>query len=117
MGEDIMAAFNNREYNRIESLILTSYECLNENNEPFHNGMGRTLNMSKLGICLETHAPIEPKKKLSMTIMIGDELVDINGKVVYCDEGKDEMYKSGVEFLEMGYNAIKVLDSYIGSRI
>ncbi len=112
-----MAAFSNRKYNRVESIVLTSYDCLSENNEPFHHGMGRTLNLSKDGACLETHAPIEPQNNLSMTIMIDNELVDINGKVVYCAEGKDEMYKSGVEFLEMGNNEIQVLDNYILNKM
>jgi hypothetical protein len=73
--------------------------------------------VSKEGACLETHVPIEPQDNLSMTIMIDNELVDINGKVVYCTEGKDEMYKSGVEFLEVDDNAMQVLNNYIENKI
>ncbi len=112
-----MAASNYRNHSRAISFLLTSYDCLTDDDEPFHHGMGRALNVSKGGICLETHTPIEPHDKLAMTMMIDDELVEANGQVVYCDVSKDEKYRSGVEFLEIEASAMEVLDNYIGSRI
>ncbi len=102
--------FTNRKFNRVKSFKLTSYNSLNENNETIHQGMGRTLNVSKDGICLETHAPIDTRYKLAMTIGIDDELVDIDGKVVYCNKGNGEMYKSGIEIMEIDSNTLQVLE-------
>jgi c-di-GMP-binding flagellar brake protein YcgR len=112
-----MATFDNRKYSRFGSFLLTSYDCLNDNDEPFHHGMGRALNVSEGGICLETHTPIDAHDRLSITMMIGDDLVEANGRVVYCDVSKDEKYRSGVEFLQIEDSAMQVLENYIGSRI
>jgi hypothetical protein len=50
-------------------------------------------------------------------MMFGDDLVEVNGRVVYCDLSKDEKYRSGVEFLQIEDSAMQVLENYIGSRI
>ncbi len=112
-----MATSNRRNSIRNGSFVLTSYDCLNDEDEPFHHGMGRALNVSEGGICLETHSPIEPHDKLAMTMMLEDELVEANGRVVYCDESRGEKYRSGVEFLEIEDSAMQVLNNYIESRI
>ncbi len=108
-----MMAFELREWSRFELSKLTSYNCLNENNEAFHQGLGRTLDMSKDGICLETNSPIDTQYRINMTMFIGDEMVDIDGKVVYCGVGKDNMFKSGIEFIEVDENVLQILDKHI----
>jgi c-di-GMP-binding flagellar brake protein YcgR len=113
-----MATFDNRKYSRFGSFLLTSYDCLNDNDEPFHHGMGRALNVSEGGICLETHTPIDAHDRLSITMMIEDEYVEVSGRVAYCDESKDEKYyRYGVEFLQIEDSAMQVLENYIGIRI
>ena len=108
-----MATSNRRNHSRTGSFVLISYDCLNDDDEPFHHGMGRAMNVSEGGICLETYTTIDTHDKLSITMIIGDELVDANGRVVYCDVNKDEIYRSGVEFLEIEDSSIQVLDNYI----
>ncbi len=113
-----MAIPDRRNSIRAGSSVHTSYECLNDDDEPFRHGIGRTLNVSKGGICLETYDPVEAYDRLSMTMMIEDELVEANGRVVYCDESKDKKYyRSGVEFLKVDDSAMQVLDNYIESGI
>ncbi len=113
-----MATSNRRNSIRTESFVLTSYDCLNDEDESFRHGIGRTLNVSKGGICLETYDPVEAHDRLSITMMIEDEYVEVSGRVVYCDESKDEKYyRSGVEFLEIEDSAMHILEDYIGSRI
>ncbi len=108
-----MMTFKSRKYNRFESFKLISYICLDDNNKTINQGMGRTLNVSKGGILLETHLPIDTQYVISLAIGIDEELVDIKGKVVYCTEGKDEMFESGIEFLEFGETALQILNKYI----
>ncbi len=112
-----MTTSNRRNSIRTGTAVHTTYDCLNDDDEPFHHGMGRALNVSEGGICLETHTPIDAHDKLSITMMIGDELIEVNGRVVYCDVSKDEKYRSGVEFLEIEDSAMQVLNNYIESRI
>ncbi len=105
--------FKDRKHNRFESFKLISYNCIDEANQTNSQGMGRTLNVSKGGILLETHMPIDTQYTISMAIGIGDELVDIQGKVIYCNKGKEEMFESGIEFMPLDGKAVDVLKKYI----
>jgi CRP-like cAMP-binding protein len=89
-----------RKHERIESLNLLNYLCMDENHEFVESGMGRTLNVSLSGILLETHVPIESRRAISLAIGLEDDVVNILGRIVYCRKGRDEMYQSGVHFFE-----------------
>ncbi len=90
-----------RKHQRIDTLNLLSYVCLDENNQRLEEGMGRTLDISQGGILMETHVRIESKYIILMAVGFEDELIDIKGEVVYCREGASKMYESGVSFLEV----------------
>ncbi len=105
--------FKNRKYSRFESFKLISYNCLDKNDQVVTQGMGRTLNVSKGGILLETHTEIDKTLVISMSIGIDDELVDIKGKVAYCNSSKDNMFESGIEFMDIQEDATVILDKYI----
>ena len=105
--------FKNRKHDRHESFKLISYDCLSKNDEIVTQGMGRTLNVSEGGILLETHVAIDTQYLISLAIGIADELVDIKGKVVYCNMGKDGMFESGIEFMQIEKKASRVLNKYI----
>ena len=46
-----------RRHPRFESLNLISYVVYDETDNAVRQGMGRTLNISKTGICLDTYKP------------------------------------------------------------
>ncbi|MFH2065278.1 MAG: PilZ domain-containing protein [Pseudomonadota bacterium] len=102
-----------RKYDRIGSLHLLNYVCLDENNEEVNQGMGRTLNVSQGGILLETHVPLDKKHVISLSIGLEEELVDIHGTVIYCREGKKGKTESGIEFQNIDETSLQVLNRYI----
>jgi hypothetical protein len=104
---------NKRKHARYASLNLLSYVCLDAEGKEWTQGMGRTLNISETGLQLETHEPIETRYIISLVVGIEDDVVDIKGKVVYCNRGADGMFESGIEFMEVGPPAMKVLKRYI----
>ncbi len=89
-----------REHERISTLNLLSYSCLDENSNHLDQGMGRTLDISQGGILMETHIRVECKYIVFMAMGFEEELIDIKGEVVYCREGVPGMFESGVRFLE-----------------
>ncbi len=110
-----MANMNGREkrqYKRFESLNL-SYVCVDENDVLVNEGMGRTLNISQSGILLETHFKMEFNHYVILSMALGDELVDVRGKVVHCGVGKDNAYQTGVQFVNIDENAELLLKKYI----
>jgi PilZ domain len=98
---------------RIKALNLISYGCIDETGKIVSQGMGRTLNISEEGILLETYVLIDPKYPISLSIGLEDELVNIKGKIVYSNPGKNDKFGAGIEFLEADEATIEILRKYI----
>lgn len=107
-----MSKIEKRNHKRINSLNL-SYFCVNENNEIVKQGMGRTLNVSQSGILLETVFPIEKHQRLSISIGLDNDLVDIEGRVIHCDKGHEKRFKTGIEFLDISETTFVVLRRFV----
>lgn len=97
---------------RFDSLNL-SYVCVDDQGAVVQESMGRTLNVSEAGICLETHFKIDSHHILTLTIALEDDLVNIKGKVVYSRPGKEEKFETGVEFIEIDQDSRVVLNKFI----
>ena len=107
-----MATKNNRKHTRIDSLNLISYVCIDENNLPVTQGMGRTLNVSEGGILLETHVQLNSQHTVSLTIGMEDDLLKINGRVTFSKTGSDGKSEAGIQFFEMDKAALQMLRKY-----
>ncbi len=104
---------NKRRHERYDSLNLLSYVCIDSDGKEWTQGMGRTLDISETGLRLETHEPIDTKYVLLLSVGIENDLVDIRGKVVYCNRGDEKKFECGIEFLEVPPDAYAVLKRYI----
>lgn len=102
-----------RKHDRIGSLNLLNYVCLDENNEEVVQGMGRTLNVSQGGILLETHVRIDKRYIVSLSIGLENEMVDIKGKVIYYRDGEEGKFESGIQFQGITEKSLKILNRYI----
>lgn len=101
-----------RKHARINSLNL-SYICLDEKNKKVKQGMGRTLNVSESGILLETHFPIDSKHIVLLTIGLEEDIVDIKGKAVHSKTNAQGLHEVGIQFLDIGKKANKILKKFI----
>jgi CRP-like cAMP-binding protein len=102
-----------RRYQRIASLNLLNYFCMDESHNFVEGGMGRTLNVSQAGILLETHVPIDPRHIISLSIGLGENLINILGRIVYSRQGRDAMFESGVHFFQVEESTAHTLLQYI----
>ena len=108
-----MNGIERRRHTRYDSLNLVSYVSSDENGNILEKGMGRTLNISKGGIMLETVVSINPRNILVLGIGLEDEIADIKGEVIYsrnCEGGKIE---SGIQFLDIKETSLPILERYI----
>jgi c-di-GMP-binding flagellar brake protein YcgR len=102
-----------RRHIRVDSTNLLNFVCLRDDGEAFQQGMGRTLNVSESGILLETYKPIDPQTRISITIGIGEELVDIEGEVVFLKENNQDSYEAGIEFSQINEGERVILHKFI----
>ncbi len=108
-----MANKEKRRYPRIESLNLIAYACLDENEQPINQGMGRTLNVSRGGLLLETHYPLECENVLLIDVGLMDDLIDILGRVVHSRLNKESKHETGIAFVEIDEGSALILKKYI----
>lgn len=108
-----MNGSDKRRHIRVASTNLLNFVCLDETGEPCHQGMGRTLNVSESGILLETYKPIDPRTPISITIGIEEELVDLEGKVIFLKESAKGIYEAGIQFSHINDNERKILLKFI----
>lgn len=87
-----------RKNRRVKTLNLLSYECIDEDNIPLERGMGRILDISQGGLYLETRSIIDSKKILLSTNDIKEDLMDVEGQVIYSEKTGPETFHTGIEF-------------------
>ena len=92
---------NERHHPRIENLNLVQIST------------GRTLDISQGGIRLELYHPLPLRTVVSLTVALGDTLVDVQGKVVYLEEIDDERCAMGIQFIDIPDDSQRLLDDYV----
>lgn len=78
---------NRRKSSRFDSLHFLEYLLRNAAGEIVARGLGRTLNVSAEGLLLETHVAFVPGQRLTLTLGLEDELVDLQAQVVRVEPG------------------------------
>ncbi len=102
-----------RKYQRKDSLNLIDYVVLGPEGDPISRRMGRTLNVSEGGILLETYHPLKQGQSVVITIALKEDIVEINGQVVYMKPSDEEIFLSGIEFSEIEKDGELILKKYI----
>ena len=104
-----------RMHERISTLNLLYFVCLDEDGNHLDQGMGKTLDISQGGILIETHIAIEAKYILLLALSFEEDLIDIKGEVAYSRKADSGMYESGIKFLEINEDISRIIDGLIKS--
>ncbi|MEA3547073.1 MAG: PilZ domain-containing protein [Thermodesulfobacteriota bacterium] len=102
-----------RQFIRRDSLNLLDYVVLDKEGSTEDHVMGRTLNVSENGILLETHISLPQSQLLLITIGLEDDLIDLKGEVVHTKEADDDLYQSGIVFVEIDAEGQRILNRYL----
>ncbi len=106
-----------RTYPRLKTENLLSYEGIDENGDTIEHGMGKTVDISRSGLLMETPVPVNAKFVLLMSLNLLEELIKIKGRVVYSREAEEKAFQTGVRFMETGERADKVIKEMIKDSI
>lgn len=63
--------------------------------------MGRTLNISAVGVKVEAYQHIPPGSRMELEIAVEDQVLSVQGKVVHSTETESGRYSMGIEFDEL----------------
>lgn len=92
--------FERRQTERRYALNFLDYEIISGDGEVLGRGLARTLNVSAAGLRLETGQFFDPGQLLRITLGLGNDLVQLSGRVVNSQPETDDLCSSGVMFLE-----------------
>ena len=78
-----------------------------------HPTTGRTLNLSRGGVRLETGTQLPLRSRVRLSLAVGDEFVTVSGSVVYLEALDHGRCTIGVQFTEIDAASRRRLDDYI----
>lgn len=74
---------------------------------------GRTLNISRGGVRLELHHPVPLRTVVSLNLVLGEQILEVNGAVVYLEVLDGERCGLGIEFVNLDPQAEALLDAFV----
>jgi hypothetical protein len=98
---------------RHDTLHLLDYTVFDLDNQAVDEGMGRTLNVSKEGILLETVPSIKTGYTVEINVGFEENMANIKGKVVHSEKAENDRFLAGIEFFDVDDKSAKVLDTYL----
>ena len=93
-----MSTPERRKYPRVRVYYPISYVCMDKNDCVVQQNMGMALNISKSGILIGTGNRVFSKYVTLIAIDLNKNIVEIKGKVAYCQKIKSEKYRTGISF-------------------
>lgn len=98
---------------RIERIQLVQISRFDEEGLHADLATGRTLNLSKGGMRLELAHPLPLRSVVSASVALGDEIVDVTGRVVYLEEIDDERVALGLAFTDLAADTARRIEQHL----
>ena len=108
-----MAKEDKRRFPRFNSLNLSYVLVDSGDDEVERQMMGRTLDVSEVGIRLETHLAVDIGSEMLLSIGLEDDVLEVRGRVVHSAQNKEGKHELGVEFLDKDAAASEILIKFI----
>jgi len=97
---------------RIDAQLFISYDILDEEGKVVQAGMALSEDLSKNGVKIKDRSGIPLDKPIQIHLAVGEEVVDLNGKVRHVQKVSGSNYHIGVEFLELDEEILKKLTRF-----
>lgn len=76
---------------------------------------GRTLNLSRGGARLELHYSLPLRSTIELSIVLGGQVVQVPGKVVYLEAIDDQRTAMGVAFTDVPPETQEAIESFLAA--
>ena len=87
-----------RQHPRVKTCNLISFVGVGSNGKISEQNMGKALNISQSGMFLETTDRVLSESISMMSVDAGNNLIEINGQVIYSTERGNGCFGAGVRF-------------------
>ncbi len=106
-------AADDRHHPRVKNLSLVQIDQHDEEGLQADLATGRTLDISSGGLRLELHHPLPLRTIVEMSLALDNDLVNVQGRVVYLEEIDDERCAMGIQFIDVGAETRDLLERYV----
>jgi hypothetical protein len=87
-----------REFPRVQACNLISYAVTDRGGNVTDHCMGRALDLSQNGICLETVRQVKSEYISLMSNDVKENLIEIKGRVAYSRKNGQNLFRTGIRF-------------------
>jgi hypothetical protein len=103
-----MIPHDRRNANRFDSSNLVSHsDPETAHGPPF--GLGVTLDLNEFGLRVQHADAFTVGDRFRFHLALGDEMVDAVGRVVHVSRALNGTYEAGIEFVEIGADAVEAV--------
>ncbi len=92
------ANMERRQFPRVNTCNLISYVGIASNGKVMEQAMAKAVNLSQGGVFLETTHRISSKSISMMSVDDGNNLIELQGEVIYSSERGNGRFGAGVRF-------------------
>ena len=90
-----------RRYPRVKAIQLIATEPISEEILAEHANLGATLNLSTGGALFESRIPYPLLATLKISLALGEEIIEVQGRVVRIEEVIPKKFRVAVHFVNM----------------
>ncbi len=98
---------------RIEKVHLVQVNRFDEEGFRADLTTGRTLNISRGGVRLELHHSVPLRSVVSLNLVLGDQILDVSGVVVYLEALDGDRCSMGIEFTGLDGESEAMLEEFV----
>ncbi len=98
---------------RVERINLVQVNRFDEEGFRADMATGRTMNISAGGLRLELHHPLPLRSKISLNLVLGDQIIDLSGTVVYLESLDETRSCMGIEFDDLDPETERLMEPFI----
>ena len=108
-----MSHEDRRTHPRIDRIQLAQMSRFDEDGNRADLATGRTLNISRGGIRLELHHTLPLRSRLKLSLVLGEEILDVDGKVTYLEAIDDERVAMGIAFIDLPEASQELIGAFL----
>ncbi len=102
-----------RSTSRVEKVHLVQVNRFDEEGARADLTTGRTLNISRGGVRLELHQPVPLRSVVSLDLILGERILDVEGTVVYLEDLDGERCGVGIKFRDLHPETEALIEEFV----
>lgn len=108
-----MSHEDRRNHPRIDRIQLAQMSRFDENGARADLATGRTLNISRGGIRLELHYALPLRSRVKLSLVLDDQILDVDGSVTYLEALDDERVAMGIKFVDIPADGQALIEQFL----